>query len=92
MQIGYLAGGITMGQLLSLPMLAFGIFLVMRAPAPARGAGVSALEDRLRRLILDHGPISVARYMALAWRTPPRATIRAAIPWAPPGISSPRRR
>ena len=30
-QIGYLAGGITMGQLLSLPMLAFGIFMVMRA-------------------------------------------------------------
>jgi phosphatidylglycerol:prolipoprotein diacylglycerol transferase len=30
-QIGYLAGGITMGQLLSLPMLAFGLFLVGRA-------------------------------------------------------------
>ncbi|MFL5333140.1 MAG: prolipoprotein diacylglyceryl transferase [Geminicoccaceae bacterium] len=29
-QIGYLTGGITMGQLLSLPMLAFGIFLVAR--------------------------------------------------------------
>jgi phosphatidylglycerol:prolipoprotein diacylglycerol transferase len=31
LQIGYLAGGITMGQLLSLPMLAFGVFLVLRA-------------------------------------------------------------
>jgi phosphatidylglycerol:prolipoprotein diacylglycerol transferase len=30
-QIGYLAGGITMGQLLSLPMLVLGMFLVMRA-------------------------------------------------------------
>ena len=30
-QIGYLAGGITMGQLLSLPMLAFGLFLLARA-------------------------------------------------------------
>jgi phosphatidylglycerol:prolipoprotein diacylglycerol transferase len=30
-QIGYLAGGITMGQLLSLPMLAFGLFLIARA-------------------------------------------------------------
>jgi phosphatidylglycerol:prolipoprotein diacylglycerol transferase len=30
-QIGFLAGGTTMGQLLSLPMLAFGIFLVLRA-------------------------------------------------------------
>jgi phosphatidylglycerol:prolipoprotein diacylglycerol transferase len=31
LQIGYLAGGISMGQLLSLPMLAFGVFLVLRA-------------------------------------------------------------
>ena len=31
---------------------------------------MSALEDRLRRLILDHGPISVARYMALALAHP----------------------
>jgi phosphatidylglycerol:prolipoprotein diacylglycerol transferase len=29
-QLGFLVGGLTMGQLLSLPMLAFGIFLVMR--------------------------------------------------------------
>jgi len=29
-QLGFLAGGITMGQLLSLPMLAVGIFLVVR--------------------------------------------------------------
>ena len=29
-QIGYLLGGVTMGQLLSLPMLAFGIYLVTR--------------------------------------------------------------
>ena len=31
---------------------------------------MSALEDRLRRLILDHGPISVARYMTLALAHP----------------------
>ncbi len=31
---------------------------------------MSLLEDRLRRLILDHGPISVARYMALALAEP----------------------
>ena len=35
-QIGYLAGGITMGQLLSLPMLAFGLFLVARARRSGR--------------------------------------------------------
>ena len=29
-QLGFLVGGLTMGQLLSLPMLAFGIFLVVR--------------------------------------------------------------
>jgi NADH dehydrogenase [ubiquinone] 1 alpha subcomplex assembly factor 7 len=31
---------------------------------------MSSLEDRLRRLILDHGPISIARYMALAMGHP----------------------
>ena len=31
---------------------------------------MSAFEDRLRRLILEHGPISVARYMALALAHP----------------------
>ncbi|MFO1048036.1 MAG: prolipoprotein diacylglyceryl transferase [Geminicoccaceae bacterium] len=30
-QIGYLAGGVTMGQLLSLPMLLFGLWLILRA-------------------------------------------------------------
>ena len=34
--IGFLAGGITMGQLLSLPVLAFGIYLMARALRPAR--------------------------------------------------------
>jgi NADH dehydrogenase [ubiquinone] 1 alpha subcomplex assembly factor 7 len=31
---------------------------------------VNGLDDRLRRLIFDHGPISVARYMALALAHP----------------------
>ena len=31
---------------------------------------MSSLEDRLRRLVQDHGPISVARYMALALADP----------------------
>ena len=38
-QIGFLFGGITMGQLLSLPMLAFGVFLVARAGRRAEAAG-----------------------------------------------------
>ena len=59
-----------MGQLLSLPMLAFGIFLVVRGRRRVEAAGLSDFEDRLRRLILDHGPISVARYMTLALAHP----------------------
>jgi phosphatidylglycerol---prolipoprotein diacylglyceryl transferase len=38
-QIGYLAGGLTMGQLLSLPMLAFGIFLAVRAQRRVEALG-----------------------------------------------------
>ncbi len=37
--IGYLIGGTTMGQWLSLPLLAFGIYLVMRARRAAKAAG-----------------------------------------------------
>jgi phosphatidylglycerol:prolipoprotein diacylglycerol transferase len=39
-QIGYLAGGLTMGMLLSLPMIAFGIFLMVTAARrPLAAAG-----------------------------------------------------
>ena len=41
-QLGFLAGGVTMGQLLSLPMLAFGIALVLRGRRRGRDPGVSA--------------------------------------------------
>ena len=64
-QLGF-AGGVTMGQLLSPADAGLRDFLVLRGPAPGRGPGLSGFEDRLRRLILDHGPIPVARYMALA--------------------------
>jgi phosphatidylglycerol---prolipoprotein diacylglyceryl transferase len=37
LHIGYLAGGVTMGQLLCLPMLALGVFLVARARRRRRG-------------------------------------------------------
>ena len=66
-----------MGQLLSLPMLAFGLFLVVRGRRRVEAPGLSELEDRLRRLILDHGPISVARYMALALAHPTRRLLPA---------------
>jgi phosphatidylglycerol---prolipoprotein diacylglyceryl transferase len=39
LHIGYLAGGATMGQLLCLPMLALGVFLVARARRRRRGRG-----------------------------------------------------
>jgi phosphatidylglycerol:prolipoprotein diacylglycerol transferase len=41
-QIGYLAGGLTMGMLLSLPMIAYGIFLMVtasRRPLAVAGQG-----------------------------------------------------
>ena len=37
-QIGFLVGGATMGQLLSVPLLAFGLYLMARARWPGRGA------------------------------------------------------
>ena len=38
--LGFLAGGLTMGQLLSLPLLAAGLWLILRARRPApTGAG-----------------------------------------------------
>ena len=58
-----------MGQLLSLPMLAFGLLVAARARRRVE-AWVSGFEDRLRRLIHEHGPIPVARYMALALAHP----------------------
>ena len=63
-QLGF-AGGLTMGQPLCRDA---GVRDLPRAarPAPGRDPGLSGFEDRLRRLIQEHGPIPVARYMALA--------------------------
>ena len=50
-QIGYLAGGITMGMLLSIPMIAVGIGVMLwasrRTPGSRRGARVTPLAERL---------------------------------------------
>ena len=40
-QLGFLIGGATMGQLLSLPMLAFGVFLFWRSMRSRAGPGFS---------------------------------------------------
>ena len=92
-QLGFLAGGHHHGP--AAVAADAGVRHLPRGPrpAPGRGVGVSSLEDRLRRLVQDHGPISVARYMALALaRSEPAATTHGAIRWAVPATSSPHPR
>ena len=52
-QLGYLAGGLTMGMLLSIPMIVAGVALMLWAVAPQAGgdaaAGVTPLADEARR-------------------------------------------
>ncbi len=64
--IGYLAGGLTMGILLSIPMALFGAGLVYstRCAKPAM-SGMTPLEREIRALIEADGPMPVSRYMAL---------------------------
>ena len=65
-QLGFLFGGATMGMLLSLPMIAIGALFIRHALRARGGAGMNALEAILREMILESGPISLERYMALA--------------------------
>jgi len=41
-QLGFMTGGLTMGQLLSVPMVLAGVWLVWRAERPRRGPGAAA--------------------------------------------------
>ncbi len=59
------AWGLTMGQLLSLPMLILGLLIIVVARAAGRATpGVSPLGRVLARQIAAGGPITVADYMA----------------------------
>ena len=60
--LGFVAGAMTMGQLLSLPMAAAGIALLVMA----RRSSMTALLDRIG----EAGPITVERYMELALLDP----------------------
>ncbi len=78
-QIGYLAGGLTMGMLLSVPMILFGIGLMIwasRRDARAVGgserrrrmsdsAAMTPLAEKIARHIREAGPITIADFMAL---------------------------
>jgi phosphatidylglycerol:prolipoprotein diacylglycerol transferase len=44
-QIGFLPGGVTMGQLLSVPMIVVGVFLIVRALRARTGAGAEATSE-----------------------------------------------
>ena len=61
-----LGGGLTMGMLLSAPMIAIGLGLDLLEPARPRGAGMSALGDEIKAMIASEGPITLERYMELA--------------------------
>ena len=73
-QIGYLAGGLTMGMLLSVPMIAIGIatmVIVSRRPAPQRGGeSMTPLAEKLVAQIRASGPITVADFMAACLADP----------------------
>ena len=64
--IGYLAGNwLTMGMILSLPMVLVGLWAIVSARMASGHAGaMTALRERLVRLIEATGPLSVADYMA----------------------------
>ncbi len=74
-QIGYLAGGLTMGMLLSMPMIVVGIGgddLVRRAGRHqrARRRGVTPLAEKLIAQIRADGPMTVADFMAACLADP----------------------
>ena len=66
-QIGYLAGGwLTMGMVLSAPMVLFGLWAIWRARSQvAQSRGMNRLGEKIAGLIRAAGPISVADYMAI---------------------------
>ena len=82
---GHVLSGLTMGQLLSLPMLAVGLVLIARS---AR-RGLTGLGAPIRALIARRG---AAHGSTPTWRSACGTITRPAIPWARPATSSPRRR
>ena len=78
-QLGFLWGGATMGQLLSIPLFIAGLcFIVYALKHPLLQGTIMAdvlpLEAEIRRRIAAAGPMPVAEYMALCL-TDPRARL-----------------
>ena len=93
-QIGYLAGGLTMGMLLSIPMILFGIGLMIwasRRPA-ATTEDVTPLAEKLAAHIRAPGRSPSPTTWRSASPTRSTATTCAASRSAAPATSSPRRR
>jgi phosphatidylglycerol:prolipoprotein diacylglycerol transferase len=65
--------GLTMGMILSIPMLLVGAWLLWRAlrePVPLPSRKIMSLLDRLRAQIAQDGPISVAEYFTRCLHDP----------------------
>ena len=69
-QLGFLWGGATMGQLLSIPLFLAGLAFIVYAHEASAAAGrtmtdIPPLEAEIRRRIAAAGPMPVNEYMAL---------------------------
>ena len=66
-----LGGGLTMGMVLSAPLIVIGVALIAWSlRAAARGTAMSALGDQIKTMIAANGPITVERFMELALADP----------------------
>ena len=99
-QLGFLWGGLTMGMLLSVPMIIAGAILIVvawrRTPpnqiSRPRDAVTeySPLQSEIKKLIKSSGPMPVWRYMELCLTHPSTAITSRAIRWGARAISPPR--
>ncbi len=65
------AAGLTMGMVLSAPLIVIGLGLIAwSVRAAAGGPSMSALGDEIKAMIASDGPITVERYMELALAHP----------------------
>lgn len=68
--LGFLFAGATMGQVLSVPLIVVGLWLILKAPMPGEASFRSPLHRSLRRRIAKDGPLPVSEYMEVALADP----------------------
>ena len=68
-QLGYLRWGLTMGMVLSLPLIIAGMGILAWS-LPAGSFAMTQLLDEIRAMVAERGPISVEQYMQLALAHP----------------------